>query len=86
MGRGRSFQREGAAAEKALSPQVRRLVLMVLRVFAPADLRQRVGAWRGRRPRQGRRRGRTHTHLGGCPGSPLRRPQEGGAARDNTHT
>lgn len=49
MGRGRSFQREGAAAEKALSPQVRRLVLMVLRVFAPADLRQRVGAWRGRR-------------------------------------
>ena len=49
MGRGRSFQKEGAAAEKALSPQVRRLVLMVLRVFAPADLRQRVGVWRGRR-------------------------------------
>src|SRR4029434_8371092 len=30
-------------------PKVRRLVLMVLRVFVPADLRQRVGAWRGRR-------------------------------------
>jgi len=39
----------GAAAEKALSPQVHRLVLMVLRVFAPADLRQRVGDWRGKR-------------------------------------
>ena len=43
MGMGRVFQREGAATEKALSPQVRRLVLMVFRVFAPADLRQRDG-------------------------------------------
>ena len=49
MWMGRAFQREGAATEKALSPQVRHLVLMVFRVFAPADLRQQVGAWRGRR-------------------------------------
>src|SRR4029434_8244922 len=42
------------AAEKALSPQVRRLVLMVLRVFAPADLRQRVGGVEGE---EGRGRG-----------------------------
>lgn len=42
-------QRGGAAAEKALSHQVWRLVLMVFRVFAPVDLRQRVGALRGRR-------------------------------------
>ena len=48
MGRGRSFQREGAAAEKApvtpgpaLSPDGF--------VFAPANLRQRVGAWRSER-------------------------------------
>ena len=37
MWMGRAFQREGAATEKALSPQVQRLVLMVFRVFAPAD-------------------------------------------------
>ena len=49
MWMGRAFQREGAAAENALSPQVRRLVLMIFSMFAPADLRQRVGAWRGRR-------------------------------------
>jgi len=33
---------EGGGGEKARSPQVRRLVLMVFRVV-PADLRQRVG-------------------------------------------
>jgi len=34
---GRAFQRGGgAAAEKARSPQVRRSVLMIFRVFVPA--------------------------------------------------
>jgi len=50
MGR-RAFQREGAATEKALSPQVRSLVLGTDEQFVSADLRRRVGVWR-----EGRRR------------------------------
>ena len=46
---GRAFQRDGAAAEKAPSPQVRSLVLVVLRVVWSSDLRQREGVWRGTR-------------------------------------
>ena len=49
MGMGRVFQREGAATEKALSPQVRSLVLGIFKQFVSPDLRLRVGAWRGRR-------------------------------------
>ena len=41
MSLGRAFQREGAAAAKALSPQDRRLVLMGWRRWTSADLRQR---------------------------------------------
>ena len=36
---GTAFQRKGAAIEKALSPQVRNLVLVVISVVASADLR-----------------------------------------------
>ena len=39
---GRVLQREGAATEKAMSPQVRSLVLGVVRVVVFADLRDRV--------------------------------------------
>ena len=46
---GRAFQRAGAAAAKALSPQDRRSVLMGCRRLASADLRQWVGVWRWRR-------------------------------------
>lgn len=46
---GRVFQRGGAAPEKALSHQVRRLVFIVFSRLALVDLRQWVGAWRGRR-------------------------------------
>uniref|UniRef100_UPI003AB06FCF zinc finger BED domain-containing protein 5-like n=1 Tax=Centroberyx gerrardi TaxID=166262 RepID=UPI003AB06FCF len=53
---GRAFQREGAATEKALSPQVRSLVLVVFRVVASADLRHRVGVWRGMRSESTARR------------------------------
>jgi len=45
MWMGREFQREGAATEKALSPQVRSLVLG----FVSVDLRRRVWVWRERR-------------------------------------
>ena len=48
MWSGRAFQRVGAAAEKALSPQVRSLVLMVLSVLASTDLRRQGGVWRVR--------------------------------------
>ena len=40
---GSAFQREGAATEKALSPQVRRLVLGTWRRPASLDLRERDG-------------------------------------------
>ena len=40
---GSSFQRVGAATEKALSPHVRRLVLGGLRRPASLDLREREG-------------------------------------------
>ena len=44
---GREFQREGAAAEKALSPQVRCLVLSGgVRRFASDERRLRDGLWR----------------------------------------
>ena len=49
MSLGRAFQRVGAAAAKALSPQDRRSVLTGCRRLASADLRQRVGVWRWRR-------------------------------------
>jgi len=42
---GRAFQREGAATEKALSPQVRSLFLVVFSLVASVDLRHRVGVW-----------------------------------------
>ena len=46
---GREFQRDGAATEKALSPQVRSLVLGVLSVVVSVDLRRRVEVWGRRR-------------------------------------
>lgn len=46
---GRAFQRDGAAAEKALSPQDRSLVLVVSRVVELADLRDRGCDFRGTR-------------------------------------
>jgi len=49
MWMGRAFQREDAETEKALSPQVRSLVLRTDKQFVSADLRRRVGVWRGRR-------------------------------------
>jgi len=49
MWMGRVFQREGTATEKALSPQVPSLVLGTDKQFVSADLRRRVGVWRGRR-------------------------------------
>ncbi|KAM3861005.1 dihydroxyacetone phosphate acyltransferase-like [Diretmus argenteus] len=45
---GSAFQREGAATEKALSPQVRRLVLGTWRRPASLDLRERDGTESGR--------------------------------------
>ena len=49
MSLGRAFQRVGAAAAKALSPQDRRSVLTGCRRLASADLRQQVGVWGWRR-------------------------------------
>ena len=50
-GLGREFQRESAATEEALSPQVRGLVLGVLSVFGSVDRRQSVEVWWRRRSR-----------------------------------
>jgi len=46
---GEGVPEEGAATEKALSPQVRSLVLGTDKQFVSADLRRRVGVWWGRR-------------------------------------
>ena len=46
MWMGSEFHSEGAATEKALSPQVHFLALGSSRRLAELDLRERVGTWR----------------------------------------
>ena len=48
---GRELQREGAATEEALSPQVQSVVLGALSVVVSVDLWQQVGVWWWRRRR-----------------------------------